>query len=179
MKDPLIKRLNKHDHTAFEEIVHKYLPLVSTVVYNIGESKLTKEDMEEVISDVFVTLWRNTDKIIEGKLKGYLCSIARTKTLDKLYYIKEPPLDIDDLQLEDDFYVEGIAEANETAEVLQQLISEIPEPDREILIRYYYYRQTTATIAERLEIKLPTVKSKLQRTREKLRRKLTERGYSV
>ena len=179
MKDPLIKRLNKHDHTAFEEIVHKYLPLVSTVVYNIGESKLTKEDMEEVISDVFVTLWRNTDKIIEGKLKGYLCSIARTKTLDKLYYIKEPPLDIDNLQLEDDFYVEGIAEANETAEVLQQLISEIPEPDREILIRYYYYRQTAATIAERLEIKLPTVKSKLQRTREKLRKKLTERGYSV
>ena len=132
-----------------------------------------------MISDVFVTLWRNTDKIIEGKLKGYLCSIARTKTLDKLYYIKEPPLDIDNLQLEDDFYVEGIAEANETAEVLQQLISEIPEPDREILIRYYYYRQTAATIAERLEIKLPTVKSKLQRTREKLRKKLTERGYSV
>ena len=39
-------------------MVHKYLPLVSTVVYNIGESKLTKEDMEEVISDVFVTLWK-------------------------------------------------------------------------------------------------------------------------
>ena len=132
-----------------------------------------------MISDVFVTLWRNTDKIIEGKLKGYLCSIARTKTLDKLYYIKEPPLDIDNLQLEDDFYVEGIAEANETAEVLQQLISEIPEPDREILIRYYYYRQTAPQIAEKLGIKLPTVKSKLQRTREKLRRKLTERGYSV
>ena len=179
MKDPLIKKLKNHDHAAFEKLVHKYLPLVSTVVYNIGGSKLTKEDMEEVISDVFVTLWRNTDKIIEGKLKGYLCSIARTKTLDKLYYIKEPPLDIDNLQLEDDFYVEGIAEANETADVLQQLISEIPEPDREILIRYYYYRQTAATIAERLEIKLPTVKSKLQRTREKLRKKLTERGYSV
>ena len=179
MKDPLIKKLKNHDHAAFEKLVHKYLPLVSTVVYNSGGSKLTKEDMEEVISDVFVTLWRNTDKIIEGKLKGYLCSIARTKTLDKLYYIKEPPLDIDDLQLEDDFYVEGIAEANETADVLQQLISEIPEPDREILIRYYYYRQTAATIAERLEIKLPTVKSKLQRTREKLRKKLTERGYSV
>ena len=160
-------------------MVHKYLPLVSTVVYNIGKSKLTKEDMEEVISDVFVTLWKNTDKIIEGKLKGYLCSIARTKTLDKLYYIKEPPLDIDDMQLEDDFYVEGIAEANETAEVLQQLISEIPEPDREILIRYYYYRQTAATIADRLGMKLPTVKSKLKRTREKLRRKLAERGYSV
>ena len=122
---------------------------------------------------------KNTDKIIEGKLKGYLCSIARTKTLDKLYYIKEPPLDIDDMQLEDDFYVEDIAEANETANILQQLISEIPEPDREILIRYYYYRQTAPQIAEKLRMKLPTVKSKLKRTREKLRRKLAERGYSV
>ena len=86
---------------------------------------------------------------------------------------------LETLQLEDDFYVEGIAEANETAEVLQQLISEIPEPDREILIRYYYYRQTAPQIAEKLGIKLPTVKSKLQRTRQKLRLKLTERGYSV
>ena len=179
MKDPLIKKLKNHDHAAFEKLVHKYLPLVSTVVYNIGGSKVTKEDMEEVIADVFVTLWKNTDKIIEGKLKGYLCSIARTKTLDKLYYIKEPPLDIDDLPLEDDFYVESIAEANDTAEVLQQLISEIPEPDREILIRYYYYRQTAPQIAEKLRMKLPTVKSKLKRTREKLRRKLAERGYSV
>ena len=48
MKDPLIKRLNKHDHTAFEEVVHKYLSLVSTVVFNIGGSKLTKEDMESL-----------------------------------------------------------------------------------------------------------------------------------
>ena len=52
MKDPLIKKLKNHDHAAFEKLVHKYLPLVSTVVYNIGGSKLTKEDMEEVISDV-------------------------------------------------------------------------------------------------------------------------------
>ena len=44
----MIKRLNKHDHTAFEEVVHKYLSLVSTVVFNIGGSKLTKEDMESL-----------------------------------------------------------------------------------------------------------------------------------
>ena len=42
------KKLKKHDHTAFEEVVHKYLSLVSTVVFNIGGSKLTKEDMENL-----------------------------------------------------------------------------------------------------------------------------------
>lgn len=180
MKDPLLKKLKKHDEAAFSEIVNMYLPLVSTIVYNIGEKKLTKEDIEETVSDVFLTLWRNTDKVMDGKLKGYLCSIARTKALDRLRYSKDPSmLDIEETELEDDFYVEGIAEANETAELMQELISEIPEPDREILIRHYYYRQTLPMIAEKLCLKLPTVKSKLQRIREKLRKKLSERGYSV
>lgn len=79
MKDILTQRLKRHDEAAFEEVMNKYLPLVSNIVYNIGRDRLSKEDMEETISDIFVILWNNTDKIIEGKLQGYLCRIARTK----------------------------------------------------------------------------------------------------
>ena len=82
MKDILTQRLKRHDEAAFEEVMNKYLPLVSNIVYNIGRDRLSKEDMEETISDIFVILWNNTDKIIEGKLQGYLCRIARTKALD-------------------------------------------------------------------------------------------------
>ena len=52
-------------------------------------------------------------------------------------------------------------------------------PDREILIRYYYYEQTVSQIARETDINIETVKSKLRRTREKIKAKLIERSYAI
>ena len=178
MKDILIKRLKKHEEAAFEEVMDKYLPLVSNIVYNICRDRLSKEDMEEIISDIFVILWKNTDKIIEGKLQGYLCRIARTKALDRLAAVKPQTLDIDELEMQSDFSIEVTAEIDDMAEILQILIDELPEPDRENMLRYYYFQQTAPMISEITGINKETVKSKLRRTKEKLRQKLKERGYA-
>ena len=175
MKDILIKRLKKHDESALEEVMNKYLPLVSAIVYNIGRNRLTKEDMEETIADVFVILWQNTDNIIEGKLQGYLSCIARTRALDKLSSVKKAQtVDIDELEMQSDFSIEVTAETDDITELLNSLINELCEPDREIMLRYYYYQQTAPMIAKIKE----TVKSRLRRAEEKLRLKLTERGYA-
>lgn len=179
MKDILIQRLKKHDEAAFEEVMNKYLPLVSNIVYNIGRDRLSKEDMEETISDIFVILWNNTDKIIEGKLQGYLCRIARTKALDRLSKHKKPQtLDIEELEIQSDFSMEVTAEIDDITEILHELIDELHEPDREVMLRYYYYQQTAPMIAKILRMNKETVNSKLRRNKEKLRLKLKERGYA-
>lgn len=179
MKDILTQRLKRHDEAAFEEVMNKYLPLVSNIVYNIGRDRLSKEDMEETISDIFVILWNNTDKIIEGKLQGYLCRIARTKALDRLSKHKKPQtLDIEELEIQSDFSMEVTAEIDDVTEILHELIDELHEPDREIMLRYYYYQQTAPIIAKMLRMNKETVNSKLRRNKEKLRLKLKERGYA-
>lgn len=179
MKDILIQRLKKHDEAAFEEVMNKYLPLISNIVYNIGRDRLSKEDMEETISDIFVILWNNTDKIIEGKLQGYLCRIARTKALDRLSKHKKPQtLDIEELEIQSDFSMEVTAEIDDVTEILHELIDELHEPDREVMLRYYYYQQTAPMIAKILRMNKETVNSKLRRNKEKLRLKLKERGYA-
>ena len=179
MKDILTQRLKRHDEAAFEEVMNKYLPLVSNIVYNIGRDRLSKEDMEETISDIFVILWNNTDKIIEGKLQGYLCRIARTKALDRLSkHKKSQTLDIEELEIQSDFSMEVTAEIDDVTEILHELIDELHEPDREIMLRYYYYQQTAPIIAKILRMNKETVNSKLRRNKEKLRLKLKERGYA-
>ena len=179
MKDILTQRLKRHGEAAFEEVMNKYLPLVSNIVYNIGRDRLSKEDMEETISDIFVILWNNTDKIIEGKLQGYLCRIARTKALDRLSKHKKPQtLDIEELEIQSDFSMEVTAEIDDVTEILHELIDELHEPDREIMLRYYYYQQTAPIIAKILRMNKETVNSKLRRNKEKLRLKLKERGYA-
>lgn len=88
-------------------------------------------------------------------------------------------LNIDDYDPEDDFSIALDAEKKDIHRELRELITEIPLPNREILIRYYYYNQTVSQIAAEMKINLETVKSKLRRTREKIKTKLIERSYAI
>ncbi len=174
----LARKLKCKDQKAFEEIIEKYTPLVSAIIYNVSKNSLSKEDMEETVTDVFVTLWKNADNIIDDKLKGYICRIAKTRALNKISSVNSHQLlNIDDYDPEDDFSISAEVEKNELASELREIISQIDMPDREIIIRYYYYSQNTSKIAEVMNINQQTVKTKLWRTRDKIKSKLIERGY--
>lgn len=174
-------KLKKGNEKALEAIITKYTALVSTIIYNVSKENMTKEDIEEVASDVFITLWNNRDKVQPEKLKGYICCIAKTRALNKLESVikKSNVISIDDYDFEDDFSIETHTEKNDINRELNKIVNDIGEPDREILIRYYYYYQKTSSIAEIMKLNLETVKSKLKRTREKIKKKLAERGYGI
>lgn len=178
LKDKLLQRLKKHDEKALGAIMNQYSRLVAALIYNVSKGSLSKEDIEETTADVFVTLWNNADKVQEGKLKGYICSIAKTRALNKMAVThKKAVLNIDDYDLEDNFSIEDNAEDKDIHRELRDIISEISMPDREILIRYYYCYQNVSQISKVMGINLETVKSKLRRTREKIKAKLIERSY--
>lgn len=62
MKDKdLIKGLKNKKRSALEKVIETYSAYVSVVVYNVIGLSATKEDMEEVISDVFISLWNNSE----------------------------------------------------------------------------------------------------------------------
>lgn len=174
----LATRLKQHDEQAFEQIIQKYTPLISTIVYNIAGGRLQHQDVEEVVTDVFVTLWRNTEVLQPDKLHSYLCCIAKSRVKDRLRRENTPPLmDIDDIDESDNTVLELDYENKTLCEDLREEIKRIKQPDQEILIRYYYYYQSASKIAAALTMNVETVKSKLQRTRQKLKVALQNRGY--
>ena len=180
VRDRLVEKLKKHDEKALSKIIEQQSGFVASVIYNTSKGSLTKEDIEEVIADVFVTLWNNAEKAQEGKLKGYLCSIAKTRALNKIKSLKNTAvLNIDDYDSEDDFSIADETEKKDIHRELREVITEIPLPNREILIRYYYYNQAVSQIAAEMKMNLETVKSKLRRTREKIKTKLIERSYVI
>ena len=180
MRDRLVEKLKKHDEKALSQIIEQQSRFVASVIYNTSNGSLSKEDIEEVTADVFVTLWNNAENAQEGKLKSYLCSIAKTRALNKIKSLKNKAvLNIDDYTPEDDFSIADETEKRDIHRELREIITEITQPDREILIRYYYYNQTVSQIAEEMNINLETVKSKLRRTREKIKTKLIERSYTI
>lgn len=174
----LARKLKRHDENAFEEIIKFYTPLVSTIVYNICGGRLTAVDIEEVCADVFVTLWKNADRLQENTLKSYLCCIAKSRAKDRLRRERfGDVIDINDIEKADEKRLDENYERKELYAALKEEILTIDEPDREILIRYYYYYQTISKIADALHMNVDTVKSKLRRTRIKLKEKLTDRGF--
>ncbi len=180
MRDRLVEKLKRHDEKALEQIIDQESRFVASVIYNTAKGNLIKQDVEEVTADVFVTLWNNAEKVQEGRLRGYLGSIARTRALNKIKSLNNNTvLNIDDYDPEDDFSIADETEKKDIHRELREIIAEIEMPDRAILVRYYYYSQTLPQIADEMQLNLETVKSKLRRTREKIKAKLIERSYEI
>lgn len=180
MKDRLVQKLKNHNEKSFEIIMEQYARFVATVINNIAKGSLTKEDIEETVIDVFITLWNNAEKVQDGKLKGYICCIARTKALNKISSCaKKTVINIDDYDPEDDFSIADETEKKDINRELREIISGIDQPEQEIIVRYYYYSQTTSKISAIMNINPETVKSKLRRTRDKIKSMLIERGYVI
>lgn len=173
-----VKGLIRGDEQSLGEIIRLYTPLVSTIVRNISRESLTRSDIEEVCADVFVTLWQNRSTLREETVRGYICCIAKSRAKDRLRRTDSiPAADIDEAEPAAEGSVADSCENKELKAALREEIDALGEPDREIIIRHYYYYQTTAMIAGDMGIKTETVKSRLKRAREKLGKALRNRGY--
>ena len=78
------------------------------------------------------------------------------------------PLDEDILILDDDSEFDRLAKEEQDGMVRKAVYS-MPQPDKEIFLRFYYYCQSVSLIADQMQMNPSTVKTKLRRGRERLR----------
>ena len=57
----ILSQLRKGDSRALNAIIAQYGPYVQTIAANITIPPLQPEDVEEVASDVFLSLWNSAD----------------------------------------------------------------------------------------------------------------------
>ena len=161
--------LKKGNEEALEWFIDKYSAYVGTVVSNILQSSMSHEDIEEVTSDVFVTLWQSAEKLYPLNLKGYLSRVARSLSMQKLRdKAIELPLDEDILILDDDSEFDRLAREDQD-EMVRKAVYAMPQPDKEIFLRFYFYCQSVSVIANEIQMNPSTIKTKLRRGRERLR----------
>ena len=176
----LIRGLKNGNQKSLEKLMDKYYNYVFTIIYNIVRESATIEDVEEIAADVFVKLWNNRNKLDPKykSIKPYLASISRNTTINYLKTMGdiELPLEEDFLILDIDGVEEKILD-KELSKMLNQCIKELEEPDREIIIRYYFFYEKVKDIAVKLDMNESTVKTKLFRSREKLKNMLVKGGF--
>lgn len=171
----LLRRLRRKSAGALEEAVRQYGAYVMAIIRNRSRGVLTAEDQEEIASDVFVSLWRGAKSISRGQLRPWLGAVARNQTADamrrKRVYV---PLEDDTLISLEPLW-ERMYES-QRCEAIRSALLALSDEDREIFYRFYDLAQTAAQIAEAMQMNASTVRSRLMRGRETLRKELTEGG---
>ena len=175
----LLRRLGKGDMAALESIIGKYSGYLYAVVSNVIRGQLSREDAEEVVSDVFLSLWNHRTELSVVSLRSYLAAIARNAAIDRLRARKLTlPMDDDVLQIADGKTgLEPAVLQQELDAAVRDAVEGMSQPDREIFMRYYFYYQKISEIAEIMGLKTSTVTTRLSRGRTKLKAVLVERGY--
>lgn len=170
----------KGDGRAFEQIVLQ----TEGSVYNLALSILKKrEDAEDVTQEVYLRLWRSAGELeIESSLKVYILRTARNIALDLIRKnSKRNDADTVILSADGEFEIE-IEDTDASsrpdvaylkrldAEAVRESINELPPSAREIIILRDVEGLSYTEIAGMLGIAEGTLKSKLFRARERLRR---------
>lgn len=174
----LAVKLKKGDTAALKEIIDCYTGYVRTVIRNFSRGTFSEQDIDELCLDVFFSLWQHRENL-DARIgfRSYLSAVARNAVKDRFKSAKPPCEDISELEIPDDFSVEETAQLHEMLRCLDKGLEQLPEEEREVFARYYFYGESTPGIAEKMNITESSVRSKLSRTRNKLKEYLTKRGF--
>jgi RNA polymerase sigma-70 factor (ECF subfamily) len=176
----LVHGIRNRKEQSLEQIIDKYTAYVCTVARNAVGSGLTHEDVEEIASDTFLSLWENANKMRGENLKSYLGAIARNKAVNKLRKRADSfPLDETIAVSDYDGSLEDKVISEEEQKAMKRAVLAMQSPDREIFLRYYYNTETVATIAAHMGLTEAAVKHRLIRGREKLRQTIIKEGYAL
>ncbi len=166
-EETALRELQRGSERALEWFIEAYTPYVTTIVHNILGDRMDLCDVEEVAADVFYTLWKNAGSICS--VKGYLGTVARNMAINKCRNLGYTlPLEDEILEVEQ-LTLEMQIEEKELRRAVRFGVLHMPQPDKEIFLRFYYYYQSLETIAGEMDMNLSTVKTRLRRGRLHLR----------
>lgn len=175
-----IKEYYKNNELNLEMIIDEYSGYIFKIIENMSIQYLSQEDIEEIISDTFVVLWKNRDRLDKSKdLSPYIAGITKNLVREKSR-VKKIHDDISDYEniVQDFFKVDMFCEQREKIAIIDKTVKNMKKIDIEIFELYYYSAMNYNEISNTLNISEFSIKSKLFRIRRKIRKELLKGGYS-
>ncbi|MBQ9468010.1 MAG: sigma-70 family RNA polymerase sigma factor [Clostridia bacterium] len=134
---------------------------------------MPERDIEECAADVFSEFYLSLSSFDpeKGSVRGYICTLAKHNALDCLRKRKtvEYGDEAIDTLCDGGASVEERFEEREEKKKLVDAVRALEEPDREIVIRKFYLKEPSKTIAKRLGMSAGNVDVRTHRALEKLR----------
>ena len=183
----LVESLQRGEDAAYEELIGEFQKPVYNLVYRLVEDA---SDVSDIVQDVFIKVFRYVGNFRgQSSLKTWIYRIAVNEAHNHRRWFgrhgkREVGLENEDAGggrkysdvLPDQSHSPyDLALRGETMDLIEQSLAQIKPVFREAVVLRDIEDLTYEEIAEILEISLGTVKSRILRGRETLRRELTGR----
>ena len=176
----LIELIKKNPNQGLSKLMSDYMGLVCTIVRGKLDSVCDEFEMESCASDIFVEFYNNIDRYSQnkGSIKSFLCVIAKHKSID-LFRKKSKEfrnISVDDEEanvvLSDSINIEEEYIISEQKRMLLDAVNKLGEPDHEIIVRKYYFGESSKQISARLSMTVSAIDTRSSRALVKLRKLL-------
>jgi len=167
----IMSKVGEYDSKALEELYDRYSPILYSLIKKIVEDKT---NAEEVLSDVFVLVWKNKDSpnISAANVYTWLITLARNKAVDRRR--RDENSDVmpeynDDY--EDSFIIPKLSKSIDPLDLnkalsvkdnFEEALNKLTDAQNFVLYLAYYEGKTHGEIANQLNIPVATVKSKIK-----------------
>ncbi|HIJ78060.1 MAG: sigma-70 family RNA polymerase sigma factor [Desulfobulbaceae bacterium] len=176
----LVRALRQGDQQAFNRLVMLY----QEKIYNLALGYVKQEDeAKDLAQDIFITVFRQLDKLRDdSSFAAWLYQIAlnhcrnRYKKLSRRGFFKSQPVDDPEsgFTLTSDSNPEIDLERQRTNHMVRQAITALPPAEKEIILLRDIQDLSYDEVSAILDIPIGTVKSKLNRARMSLKKRLTK-----
>ena len=173
----LIQQTLEGDQQAFAALVEKYQKQIHALAWQkIGDFHIA----QEITQDAFFTAFQKLSTLTDhNRFAGWLYVIANRKCI--AWHRKKTPQPqsletTDPIELEEVYYSEYMTQQREEAAnqkrraVVQKLLSKLQESERTVVNLYYIAEMTCEDIGKFLGVSPNTVRSRLHRARNKLKK---------
>ena len=170
----IIQQIGKGEHQLFELLVERYQNMVFTIAFRITAQR---EDAEELAQTAFIKAYQNLHTFRqEAKFSTWLYTIVhsvclswlRKKRLDTYSLANEKIQSaVEKIQSERNIY--GM-ETKANAKMVHQAMGNLSPEDAQMLTFFYQGEQSLAEIGTILGVEPNTVKVKLFRARQRLKK---------
>lgn len=165
----------RRDRAAFAELFGHFAPRVKAYLMRLGSDAASAEDL---MQDVMLTVWRRADSYdpAQAGVGTWIFTIARNRRIDALRRERRPAFDAEDpaLRPEPPAPADQVTAAQQWENRLGAALRELPPEQSEMVRLAYYEDRSHSDIAQRLNIPLGTVKSRLRLAVARLRARFDE-----
>jgi RNA polymerase sigma-70 factor, ECF subfamily len=171
--DELMQEIKADNMVAFDILYRKY----SKRLYKFGYSILkSQEESENLIQDVYLSLWENRDKVEKDiSVKYYLFTIAHNSAISMIRKKTRESQFIEYLRSLQENVEEPVnmeLEYNELTNKLDEIIKGLPDRQKEVYLLHRNEGLKYSEIAARLDISVNTIENHMSRALKTIREKL-------
>lgn len=180
----LVERIKAGDIDAFEELFNRYQKRIYNLIYRMVDNE---QDANDLTQEVFIRVYNSINTIrTDASFAAWIRTVAinitrdffrkKKRTVKTDSYDAAINMDNGDIerQIEDiSPNPHNILESKETSKIVEKAISSLSQQHKEVIILHHIDGQDVENIAAALNLPVGTVKSRLARARDNLKRKLS------